>query len=79
MPKPAVGKTSWDNVSLPAGNQAVIAVFNVENTNESMMANDNNRITQTIGNTDYNSFVQYQKSQADISVSQTTFDTDSNQ
>ena len=79
MPKPAVGKTSWDNVSLPAGNQAVIAVFNVENTNESMMANDNNRITQTIGNTDYNSFVQHQKSQADISVSQTTFDTDSNQ
>ncbi|MCW9032227.1 MAG: SurA N-terminal domain-containing protein [Gammaproteobacteria bacterium] len=79
MPKPVTKKTSWDKVSLPAGNQAVIAVFKVENTNETNTANDNNRITQVLGNTDYNSFVQYQKSQADISVSQAAFEADTNQ
>ena len=79
MPKPLANKTSWDKVSLTAGDQAVLAVFNVENTNESMAGNDKRRIATIIGNADYNSFVQYQKSQADISVSQAAIEAEANQ
>lgn len=79
MPKPLANKTSWDKVSLTAGDQAVLAVFNVENTNESMAGNDKRRIATIIGNADYDSFVQYQKSQADISVSQAAIEAEANQ
>ena len=79
MPKPLANKTSWDKVSLTAGDQAVLAVFKVENTNESMAGNDKRRIATIIGNADYNSFVQYQKSQADISVSQAAIEAEANQ
>ena len=79
MPKPLENKTNWDKVNLAAGNQAVLAVFAVENTNESMEGNDKRRIATVLGNTDYNSYVQYQKSQAEISVSQSAIETESNQ
>ena len=79
MPKPVAGKSSWDKVLLTAGDQAVMAVFKVENTDEAMNSNDIARITNQLGNTDYNSYVQYQKSQADISISETAIEVDSNQ
>lgn len=79
MPKPMSEETSWDKVSLSGGNQAVLAVFKVENINEDMTAADMTRITKVIGNADYNSYVQYQKNQADISVSQAAIEVDSNQ
>ena len=79
MPKPESGMTSWDKVNLAAGDQAVMAVFKVENVDEAMRSNDIARITLLSGNTDYNAYVQYQKSQADISISDTAIDIDSNQ
>ncbi len=68
MPKPAAEKTSWDKITLPTGSQAVIALFKVEETDKGEA--DSERVVQIMGNTDYNSFVQYLKSQADISISQ---------
>ena len=72
MPKPLVEKTNWDTVALAAGSQAVIALFKVEEVSEGKA--DYDRITQVIGNADYDSFVQHLRSQADITVSQTALD-----
>ena len=79
MPKPEAGKISWDKLNLSAGDQAVMAVFNVETSGEVMASNDVARITLLLGNTDYNAYMQLHKSQADISVSETAIDIDSNQ
>lgn len=68
MPKPTAAKTSWDKITLPTGSQAVIALFKVEETDKGEA--DSERVVQIMGNTDYDSFVQYLKSQADISISQ---------
>ena len=68
MPKPAAAKTSWDKITLPTGSQAVIALFKVEETDKGEA--DSERVLQIMSNTDYASFVQYLKSQADISISQ---------
>ncbi len=68
MPKPAAAKTSWDKITLPTGSQAVIALFKVEETDKGEA--DSERVVQIMGNTDYDSYVQYLKSQADISISQ---------
>lgn len=68
MSKPQPEKTSWDKVSLTAGAQAVIALFKVdEATNKK---SDSDRVIQIIGNSEYDSFVEYLKSQADITISQ---------
>lgn len=72
MPKPSTEKISWDKVTLSIGNNAVIGLFKVESTSDEKA--DDARITQIIGDTDYNSFVQYLKSQADISVSQSAIE-----
>ncbi len=74
MPKPLNTKTVWDKVTLPAGSQAVIALFKVEEVTEGKA--DSEQIIQVMGNADYDSFVQYLKSQADISVSQTAISTE---
>ncbi len=68
MPKPAAAKTSWDKITLPTGSQSVIALFKVEETDKGEA--DSERVVQIMGNTDYDSFVQHLKSQADISISQ---------
>lgn len=68
MPKPVKAKTNWDKVSLSAGNQAVIALSKVEVVSNG--ETDSAGIIQVMGNSDYDSFVQYLKSQADISISQ---------
>ena len=77
MPKPAESKTSWDKVTLPSGNQAVIALYKVEEAVKTQV--DDSRITQIIGNADYDSFVQYLKSQADITISQAAIETETEQ
>jgi len=77
MPKPMAEKTSWDKLTLPTGGQAVIALFKVAKGVEGTA--DNKRITQGMGDADYNSFVQYLKSQADISISQAAIETEAGQ
>ncbi len=74
MPKPLVEKTNWDKVALAAGSQAVIALFKVEEVSEGKA--DYDRITQITGNADYDSFVQYLRSQADITISKNALDTE---
>jgi peptidyl-prolyl cis-trans isomerase D len=74
MPKPAANKTTWDKVVLTAGDQAVIGLFNIEEVSEGKI--DNDKITQLIGNADYESFIQNLKSQADITISTTALDSD---
>ena len=74
MPKPITSEPNWDKTRLQTGDQAVIALFNVKNDDEA--SSDDDRIIQVMGNSDYDSFVQYLKSQADISVSQASIDTD---
>lgn len=68
MPKPTADKISWDKVSLTAGDQAVVALYKVDASNKE--SSDSARITTVLGNADYESFVNYLKSQADISISQ---------
>jgi len=68
MPKPVNAKTSLDKVSLTGGNQAVIALYQVEESKDG--EDDSARIVQVMGNSDYESFVQYLKSEADITISQ---------
>ena len=68
MPKPVNAKTNWDKISLSAGNQAVIALYNVEESHDG--DDDSARIAQVMGNSDYESIVQYLKSEADISITQ---------
>jgi peptidyl-prolyl cis-trans isomerase D len=68
MPKPEAAKTSWDKITLPTGSQAVIALFKVEETDKGEA--DSERVLQIMSKADYASFVQYLKSQADISISQ---------
>jgi len=70
MPKPVAEKTSWDKITLPTGDQAVIALFKVEEADDGNSEVNNERVIQIIGKTDYDSFVKYLKSQADISISQ---------
>ena len=74
MPKPVSSKVIWDKTRLQTGDQVVIALFNVKNDDDAN--SDDARITQVMGNSDYDSFVQYLKSQADISVSQDAIDTE---
>ena len=72
MPKPAAAKTSWDKITLPTGSQAVIALFKVEETDKGEA--DSERVLQIMSKADYASFVQYLKSQADISISQSVIE-----
>ncbi len=72
MPKPAADKVSWSKLNLQAGNQAVVAVYKVEEV--SVAKTDSDKITQVLGNADYNAFVQYLKSQADIVITQSVID-----
>lgn len=72
MPKPSAENTSWDKLALAEGNQAVVALFKVEEVSDSKA--DTARITQVIGNADYESVVQHLKSQADITISQNALD-----
>ncbi len=74
MPKPALEKTNWSKVNLRAGNQAVIALFKVEEVAGAKA--DSERITQAMGTADYNSFVQHLKSQADIVITQSVLETE---
>ena len=67
MPKPtATGKVSWDKTILASGNQAVIALYQVE---QGKGETDIKSTEQFLGNADYDSLIQYLKSQADISIS----------
>ncbi|MDH5368894.1 MAG: SurA N-terminal domain-containing protein [Gammaproteobacteria bacterium] len=68
MPKSVNAKPNWDKISLSAGNQAVIALYNVEESHDG--EDDSARIAQVMGNSDYESIVQYLKSEADISITQ---------
>lgn len=68
MPKPVGAKTSWDKISLTAGNQAVIALYNVQVSDKA--GDDSGRVVQVMGNSDYESMVNYLKSEADISITQ---------
>ena len=72
MAKPADNKTNWGKVTLTAGNQAVVGLSKVEETAEGQA--DVERITQTLGNADYNSYVQHVKSKADIFISKAALD-----
>ena len=74
MPKPTTDKTNWSKVNLQAGNQAVVALFKVEEVADAKA--DSDRITQLMGNADYNSFVQYLKSQADIVITQSVLESE---
>ncbi len=67
MAKP-INNTTWDKVALPSGDQAVIALFKVEKSNNEKDIDDV-RISKVMGTTDYTSYVRYLESQADISVS----------
>lgn len=71
MPKPdsAAGKVNWDKTILASGNQAVIALYQVEQGKGEV---DSKSTEQLLGNADYESFIQYLKSQADISISKTS-------
>ena len=59
---------------MPTGDQAVIALFKVEETDKGEANSE--RVVQIMGNTDYDSFVQYLKSQADISISQSVIESE---
>ena len=73
MAKP-VDQTTWGKVALAAGNQAVIGLFKVVDSTDGTV--DIARINQAMGNADYNSYVQYLESQADISISPAALDVD---
>lgn len=68
MAKPIDSKASWDKVVLPSGDQSIIALYKVAESKDTL--SDDTRITQIMGNADYESYVQHLKSQADISISQ---------
>lgn len=68
MAKPPEAKTTLDKVALPSGNQAVIVLSKVEEPASAL--NDTERYSAMMGKSDYESFVQYAKSQADITISQ---------
>ena len=74
MPKPSANKTNWDRVVLTSGNQAVIGLFNVEEVNDVQV--DNSKVSQIMGGADYEAFIQYLKSQADITISKAALDSD---
>ena len=74
MPKPLADKANWDKVALSSGNQAVVALFNVEEVSEGKI--DTDRITQVFGNADYDSLVQHLKSKADITISKAALETE---
>jgi len=74
MAKPVDLKTTWDKVVLPSGDQSIIALYKVVSPEDAL--SDDARITQIMGNADYESFVQYLKSQADISISQAAVETE---
>ena len=74
MPKPLAEKINWDKVALASGNQAIVALFKVEEVSEGKI--DTNRITQIFGNADYDSLVQHLKSKADITISKTALETE---
>ena len=74
MAKPVDGKTSWDKIVLPVGDQSIIALYKVAESKDTL--SDEARISQIMGNADYESFVQYLKSQADISVSPAAIETE---
>lgn len=66
MAKPSVDAVSWDSVAISAESQAVLAVYNIENDTTAQL--DKTRFEQITGNADYKSFVEYLKSDADITV-----------
>jgi len=74
MAKPVEAKAIWDKVVLPSGDQSVIALYKVAESKETL--SDESRITQNMGSADYGSFVQFLKSQADISISPTAIETE---
>jgi len=73
MAKPA-DKTTWGKVALASGNQAVVGLFKVVDSTDGEV--DVTKITQVMGNADYDSYVHYLESQADISISPTALDVD---
>ncbi|MCK4864226.1 MAG: SurA N-terminal domain-containing protein [Gammaproteobacteria bacterium] len=75
MPKPVDSATNWDKTRLQSGSQAIVALFNVKNDEDAR--SDDARTLQVMGDAAYDSFVQHLKSQADISISQTAIDTES--
>lgn len=68
MAKPVNAKMIWDKITLPSGDQTVIALSKIEESNVDLK--DVERYSKILGTTDYESFVQYLKSQADITISQ---------
>ena len=74
MAKPTGGRTNWAKVTLTGGNQAVVGLSKVEEVTEGRV--DVERITKTLGDADYNSYVQHIKSKADIFISKTALDTE---
>jgi len=75
MPKPVDSASNWDKTRLQSGSQAVVALFNVKNDEDAR--SDDAGTLQVMGDAAYDSFVQHLKSQADISISQTAIDTES--
>jgi len=74
MAKPVDAKAIWDKVVLASGDQSVIALYKVAESKETL--SDESRITQNMGSADYESFVQFLKSEADISISPTAIETE---
>ena len=64
----------WDKLRLYSGDQAVVGLYKVESSADAIVEEE--RITQTIGKTDYSSFLAFIKSQSDISISQQAIDTE---
>ncbi len=73
MPKPTQQAT-WGNVALSAGNQAVVGLFKVVDVTDGTI--NIARITQVLGNADYDSYIRYLESKADISISPNAMDVD---
>lgn len=74
MAKPVDAKAIWDKVVLASGDQSIIALYKVAESKETL--SDESRIAQNMGSADYESFVQFLKSEADISISPTAIETE---
>lgn len=68
LPKPDKDNTSWGKLTLAAGNQAVVGLYKVEQASDIKLMDDTSRFARVRGDADYNSFVSYVRSQADISI-----------
>lgn len=70
MPKPEAGKASWDSVQLNDGDQALVAVYAVQQGNAKPDDKFTKQYVSALGNADYDGILQLMKSQADITISQ---------